>query len=209
MILVRHGETALNAESRYQGRIDPPLSARGLEQAARLRTLFTRGFDEPSASMAPRPSSWEVHVSPALRCRQTAAAALPHVHASIDARVAELDFGAFDGRTYEENLAAHGDVFRAWLSDPWGVRPPDGETLAEMRARVHAWLDSLERNVNVIAITHGGPIRVVLARLLRIPFADTWEIEVSPGDALSVPLDDDLVAVSAQDLASLPIERLR
>ena len=200
LILVRHGETTLNAERRYQGRVDPPLSERGTKQAESLRHVLARAVAEPTPNARAQDSSWQVHVSPALRCRQTARVALAQSVAHIDQRLAELDFGAFDGRTYEENLEAHGDGFRAWTRDPDGVRPPGGETLAELRMRVDAWLELLPLHYNVVAFTHAGPIRAALAHLLGLPFADTWEVEVGLGEALSIPLDGASI---------LQLERLR
>jgi broad specificity phosphatase PhoE len=182
LILVRHAETELNAERRYQGRVDPPLSERGRCQARQLGQRLARTLSADPAGHA----SLEVHSSVSDRAKRTAAIALPGWSASTDSRLAELDFGVFEGRTYEENLAAFGDRFRAWIADPEGVRPPGGETLAELRTRVHEWLDALPDDRTVIAFTHGGPIRVVLARLLDVGYADTWELEIAPCDAFRV-----------------------
>jgi broad specificity phosphatase PhoE len=186
LILVRHGETDLNAGRRYQGRVDPPLSERGRRQARELaqRLARTLGVD-PAAS-----ATFEVHTSVSERARRTATIALPGRLASSDARLAELDFGVFDGRNYEENLAAFGDRFRAWIEDPEGVRPPGGETLAELRARVHDWLDALPADRNVIAFTHAGPIRVALARALDVAYEDTWKLQVGPCDAFRLRLGE-------------------
>jgi broad specificity phosphatase PhoE len=183
LILVRHGETALNVERRYQGRIDPPLNERGAEQACRLASLVER---EIAAAGAGRTT--EVHASPSQRTLTTAALAARAFHPRLDSRLRELDFGAFDGRTHEENLSAHGDLFRAWISDPRDVRPPGGETLDELEARVAGWLEALPGEGCVVAFTHGGPIRAALGLLQGVPFTDTWRYATDPGEAVRLTL---------------------
>jgi broad specificity phosphatase PhoE len=184
LILVRHGETALNALRRYQGRIDPPLNDRGVEQARRLASLI-EGEVRAAAGAA---CIAEVHTSPSQRCLGTAALAAPTSHPLVDRRLNELDFGDFDGRTYEQNLRAFGDLFRAWISDPKRVRPPGGETLEELEARVAGWLEALPGEGFVVAFTHGGPIRAALVLLLGIPFSDAWRYAAHPGEAVRVEL---------------------
>jgi probable phosphoglycerate mutase len=179
LILVRHAETEMNAERRYQGRVDPPLSERGIRQARELARRLARTLAADPAQYA----SLHVHASVSRRAQRTGEIALPARPARLDSRLAELDFGVYDGRTYEENLAAFGPRFRAWIADPEGVRPPGGETFAELRARVHAWLDALPPDQNVIAFTHGGPIRVALALCLRVPYEEIRQLQIEPCDA--------------------------
>ena len=82
LLLVRHGETAPNVEGRLLGRMDPPLTARGEEQARVL------------AAGLPRPDL--VVASPLQRARATAEAF--GVAVRTDERWTELDYGEFDGR---------------------------------------------------------------------------------------------------------------
>ena len=185
LILVRHGETALNLERRYQGRIDAPLTERGRAQAARLRAKLEEALGH---DFRERPTV-QVHVSSAERARATAAIALPGRPHHVDDRLRELDFGVFDGATYEENLRTHGARFQAWIADPARVRPAGGETLPELEARVSRWLDSLPPGEDVIAFTHGGPIRAAISQLSAAAFESSWSVDVAPGEVvcLSVP----------------------
>jgi broad specificity phosphatase PhoE len=115
----------------------------------------------------------------------------------VKTQLRELDFGDFDSLTYEENLARHPDRFEPWLADPWHVRPPSGETLAELTTRIEAWVAHLPSGQSMVAFTHGGPIRVMLARAFRVSFADAQRIPVglcgavrlrlNAGDALITP----------------------
>lgn len=179
LLLVRHAETALNAERRYQGLVDPPLSPAGVARAERLRTTLA-SLGEGGASFR------SVHSSDRRRALQTAAVAMPGVRVTADPRLRELDFGAFDGRTWEENLAAHGDLFRAWVNDPAGVRPPSGETLDDLERRVEEWLHELPLDVDIVVFTHAGVIHVILARALGISFHQARGEAMAPGDTLSL-----------------------
>ena len=223
LVLVRHGETALNAEGRYQGRIDPPLSARGVEQGRGVGEVLGGALSDAataqgarvargggSARVATGPEAAPavtVHASDRRRALSTAALACPGAPIHPEPRLRELDFGAFDGLTCHENLEAHGDLFRCWLDAPARVRPPGGETLPELEVRIADWLDTLPRRGCLVAFTHGGPIHAILARLLRIPFLAARRHPLGPGEALRVivaPGQKRLVAppVRLQDLAT-------
>ena len=97
IVLLRHGETAYNAQRRYQGKSDIPLSARG---RARLR----------AADFAP-----DVVVVTALcRTAQTAAAVFPGARQAVEDDLREMDFGDFEGKTYGE--LKDDPAYRAWLA---------------------------------------------------------------------------------------------
>jgi alpha-ribazole phosphatase len=154
LVLVRHAEPAL--EGVCYGSLDPELSARGREQAAALADkLRGDGFDA-------------VVASPRTRAVQTAAAlGLP---VSTDERLRELDFGSFEGRTYEELERSEPELFRAWMETPTQVRFPGGESYADLRDRAVAALDELrERHGSTLVVTHGGVIRAGLATWLELP----------------------------------------
>ena len=94
--LLRHGMTACNAEGRYQGRLDVPLSPEG---AKALR----------AAEFAPE----TVYVSPLRRAVQTAQILFPTSDLETVEDLAEIDFGDFDGRTADE--MAGDPAYRAWV----------------------------------------------------------------------------------------------
>ena len=85
IVLLRHGETAYNAQRRYQGVTDVPLSPEG---RARLR----KADFEPET----------VYVTPLMRTAQTAEALFPHAKQIVVPELREMDFGGFEGRTYDE-----------------------------------------------------------------------------------------------------------
>jgi alpha-ribazole phosphatase len=159
LILVRHAETAWNEAGRYQGWEDPPLSERGVATAERIGTLLRNRC----------PKHCPVWSSDLRRAEQTACIALGRAP-RLDLRLRELDFGVFAGRTHDENLAHFGARFADWVSRPGHVAPPDGESLEALLSRTGEWLDEVRRSAaradDVVAVTHGGVIRILLERLL-------------------------------------------
>ena len=154
LVLVRHGEPALQGVC--YGSLDPELSAQGREQAAALAAeLREERFDT-------------VVASPRARAVQTAEAfGRPVV---TDERLRELDFGSFEGRTFEEIEQSEPELFRAWMETPTQIRFPGGESYSDLRDRASVALDALRaRHDSTLVVTHGGVIRAGLATWLELP----------------------------------------
>ena len=119
LVLVRHGQSELNAAGRLAGRLDAPLTDLGMVQAKAVAAALTE-FGEPRAVIS----------SPLRRAHDTAAAiGLPVV---VDERWIELDYGPYDGLALDE---VPPDIWAAWRSDSsWA--PPGGESLAALGERV-------------------------------------------------------------------------
>jgi broad specificity phosphatase PhoE len=125
LILIRHGESTGNAAGLLLGRIDAPLTERGLAQAKTLGGSLS--------------NITRVVSSPLQRARDTAAALDLGLPIEIDERWVELDYGEFDGQPLGSVPA---EVWQRWRSDPH-YRPPGGETLAEAGVRVRSACEDL------------------------------------------------------------------
>lgn len=179
LYLLRHGETAFNAEGRLQGQQDSPLTARGRAQArahgALLKTLI------------PDPDTWRVVASPLGRALDTARLAcaelgLPETAIETDDRLKELAYGAWEGLTYDEVQACHADAWAARQRDPWDYVVPGGESYAMLAARAGAFLNEIADRV--IVVSHGGTGRVLRGLYGRIaPLAAALALD-QPQDAL-------------------------
>jgi len=112
--------------------------------------------------------------SPARRCTVLAQALVARREAlapCIDARFAEMHFGAWEMRRYD---SIDHDAIALWAADTLGFRPPGGESVGDLCARVHAALDDWTRAApSLVVVTHGGPMRAALGYLLRWP-AQRW-----------------------------------
>ncbi|MEA2284147.1 MAG: 2,3-bisphosphoglycerate-dependent phosphoglycerate mutase [Solirubrobacteraceae bacterium] len=154
--LARHGQTAYNAEGRFQGHLPVPLDDTGREQAAVLA--------EAAAQVTLR-SLW---CSPLERARETAAIVAARVGLTPreDARFAETDTGDWTGRSFAEVQAEDPEGFRRFeVSDP-AFRYPGGESFAEQATRVKDGLEALRAKPDLLpalVVCHRGVIRLALA----------------------------------------------
>lgn len=179
LTLVRHATTSANLRGRYLGWRDPGLTPAGEREARRLGGLLR-------AVQAGRP--FALFSSDLARARDTASLAFPGERPTLDRRIRELDFGVFDGLTYAENVRRHGERFRRWIDDPAAHPPPGGEALGQLRARVLGWLDDLPRDRDVVAVTHGGPLRLLAAAVAALPEGFRACRSPAPASVLRTPL---------------------
>ena len=164
LVLVRHGQTAVNAEGRLQGRIDAPLTELGRRQAA--------------ASGAALPADVaRVVVSPLLRARETASAfGLPAaVPVEVDERWVELDYGEWDGAVLRSMPTEDWDRWRADVT----FSPPGGESLVALAARVQAACADLAEEAtdhDVVVVSHVSPIKAAVAWALGVGPETSWRM---------------------------------
>jgi broad specificity phosphatase PhoE len=154
ILLARHGETDWNREGRFQGHADPPLNDTGRAQAARLAAELA---DVELAA---------VYSSPLRRALETAeVVATAHDLTPIPLDpLREVDVGSWQGLTRPEIETRFPDQFARWLDYEQGWA--DGETYEEMGQRVVAALLELaveHAGKQILAVTHGGPIRAAFA----------------------------------------------
>lgn len=162
LLLVRHGETALNREHRWQGHHDSPLNAEG---RAEVQALATRVAAQSPVAL---------YSSDLPRARETAAAiaALTALEPTLDARWREVDVGEWLGLTPEEVEARYPEGYARWLAG--GTGWDEGESYPEMAARGLAAVQDVARRhagagAPVVCVTHGGVIRAIVLQVLGMP----------------------------------------
>lgn len=147
--LLRHGRTVYNAQQRYQGLADIPLSPEGeaeLKAAAEIPEV--------------------VYVSPLGRARRTAELVFPGARQVLVEDFREMDFGAFEGRNYRE--MEHDAAYRSWVDGGCEGACPGGESREEFSCRVRSAFErlmekALEDNRDwVVVVAHGGVLMAVL-----------------------------------------------
>jgi broad specificity phosphatase PhoE len=150
IVLVRHGESELIVERRFQGRLETPLSSLGRRQAARVADRLAQPHVPP---VLPLPTGLPLEIvhSPLVRASETAAAIGSAIRATSpsdvpirrDERFVEIGQGEWEGRLASEIAASDGDRLAGWRQRPAQVWAPGGEALAEVRERVTAGLSEL------------------------------------------------------------------
>ena len=166
--LIRHGETDFNAQGRILGRADMPLSAAGATQARRLGRRIAQlalPFDG-------------VYASDLTRARVTAETAFPMERVRLDERLRELDYGVFEGESWDRLGDELAVLARRWREDPYGRRIPRGESYDDVIERFEAFRAELPHDGRVAAVSHGGTIRCALYGAMGRPPRGTWQLEL-------------------------------
>ena len=196
--LVRHGATLWNSEQRFCGHSDVPLSSEGEAQARWL-----------ARSLQSHPIS-TIYTSDLLRARQTAEMIAAH-STRIEASTAwrEIAFGAWEGLTYEQ-ITQQFPSNLEFFSHPLSASPPAGETLQDLMQRVHNAFLELARSPleegDIVLVSHGGPLRVLLSIVLAIPLEQQWRLRLAPGSLSAIdflPIIDDTIPVATLALFNM------
>jgi broad specificity phosphatase PhoE len=157
VFLLRHGETEWSRSGKHTGRTDIPLTERGRELATAAGQLVS-GLREATPPAL-------VLTSPRSRAQDTARLAGFRVDA-VDERLAEWDYGEFEGRTTPEIR----ETVPGWTV--WTHPCPGGETADEVAARADGVLGyaagALDRG-DVVLVGHGHFSRVLIARWVDLP----------------------------------------
>jgi 2,3-bisphosphoglycerate-dependent phosphoglycerate mutase len=184
LILIRHGESELNARNREQrvfcGQYETPLTARGREQARQAaQSLQAMEFLRPQYAIS----------SPLSRAAETLQIILEHHGSGIERlppalALAERSHGLFEGRTEDEAYGDHpayrDDPEFAGFMDHFHRHAPEGESLAVVSARVWREVDRLwkETTGDVILVSHYNPIRCLVGQALAMPEAEILKLRV-------------------------------
>jgi broad specificity phosphatase PhoE len=191
LLLVRHGESTWNAQSRWQGQADPPLSPLGEQQA-----------EEAAERLAEIASITAVWTSDLVRARRTAeliASRLRLERVCDEPRLRERDVGSWSGLTRAEIEERWPGYLAARRS------PPDFEGDVELLARTRAGLSAAvdgSRSGELLVVTHGGVVRTIERSLGATPdrlpnLAGRWILADSP---TALALGERVVLVEPEDV---------
>lgn len=169
LCLVRHGQTDWNLEGRYQGQSDVPLNENGFAQAMQLAEQLK---GETFAA---------IYSSDLLRARQTAqpVAKMLGMPVQIEPRLREINQGEWEGVLVEDIRARYAELWSQRTVDPASVRPPGGETVGEVAARVYAALDDIARlfpTERALIVSHGLSIATAICREKGIPVGQAYTV---------------------------------
>lgn len=157
--IIRHGETSSNKNGEYYGSLDIPLNKNGRLQMKALRA--------PLASL----EVTRVYSSPSSRALESLKLCGDHLYdmVEIDSRLGELDFGEFEGKTYEEIEALYPEETKAWGRDWKSFCPPGGESFISFYHKVKAFFKELLtlQEENILIMAHSGVIKAIYAYVLQ------------------------------------------
>jgi alpha-ribazole phosphatase len=178
--LLRHGETELGGGLR--GSLDDALTDKGWAQ---MRAAVVEG------------GPWDRIVSsPLQRCARFAAELGEQLNLPVhlDKDLQELHFGAWEGQSAAALMETDAEALGLFWADPYSFTPPQGEPVSEFSSRV---LAAVARLINayaderVLLISHGGVMRLLLARARGLPREQLLNVEVAHGALFALSVDAD------------------
>jgi broad specificity phosphatase PhoE len=185
LLLAPHAPTQWNAERRYQGHVDTPLSDVGRRQAALLaRRLAEEPIDE-------------IHVSDLRRAVETAEAVAAQIPLAlrVDPRLRELAFGAWEGLTFEEVCQKFPEMTPSSETNVPRIPPPGGETLIQLADRIGSFFAEVKRELSpkrtLLVVAHRGALQVFLSLALGLPPDAWWKFRLEPASLSEINVYSD------------------
>jgi probable phosphoglycerate mutase len=179
LLLVRHGETQWNRESRFQGIRDIPLNETGKQQAEKVAEFLKEVALDFAVS------------SPMLRPRETAEIILrhhPHVNLDLEPPLQEICHGLWEGKLESEIETAFAGMLQQWQDAPETVQMPEGENLQQVWQRAIPCWDAIVKRFNSpaatkvgIVVAHDAINKVILCHLLGLSPTNFWNIKQGNG----------------------------
>jgi len=180
LILIRHGDLGEGCRGRYIGQTDAPLSPEGRHQAAAL------------AKELGRLGGARILCSPLLRTRETAGIALGADRTfAIDDDLREISFGRWESMSFAQIAAADPAAVEGWASLDEDFTFPGGESIGAFRKRIGeaAGRIAADPTGTVVAVTHGGVIRLLICLLLGLDYRHYLLFDVRPGSLSEITIE--------------------
>lgn len=196
ILWVRHGLTDYLRQNRYQGWSDTPLNREGKSE---IRSLRNRICQENVEVIFSSP------LKRALESARTLARYL-RLDVEVDERLKEMNFGAWEGMTYDEITTKFPEAFRWWERDLLTFKPAGGESINELRMRVESFLRDLaaREEETILIVTHGGVIRSSLLHFLDLPAAIFWKFELATAGLTTVNQSIDHCSLASLNWKPVP-----
>jgi probable phosphoglycerate mutase len=196
---VRHGESELVAQGRFQGQADSPLTELGRRQALLAARRIGRRTRRPALPLPAGPPHAIVH-SPLLRTTETAsliaravsggrgdAALAAPIRLLPEAGLMEIGQGEWEGRPGQEIVERWGDLLEQWRREPLAAWAPGGESLLEVDARVRPALRQLLADL-ATAEPAAAASRSQVLGYADVPSDEPWSIVVGHDGVFKVAL---------------------
>ncbi|EIM17345.1 MULTISPECIES: alpha-ribazole phosphatase family protein [Pseudomonas] len=176
--LLRHGETELGGGLR--GSLDDALTDAGWQQM-RAAVVGQGPWDRLVSSPLQRCARFAEELGARL--------ALP---VSLDPDLQELHFGAWEGQSAAALMATDAEALGQFWADPYAFTPPQGEPVLAFSERVLGAVERLHQRhagERVLLVSHGGVMRLLLARARGLPREQLLNVEVAHGALFALTVE--------------------
>ena len=175
--LIRHGHTEFTGAPNSLGQSDSDRVAGSTDVALSLdgeRAALEFGQRSDLAGIE------QVFSSPLQRAQVTAEL-VSQRQPQQDPRLAELDFGVWEGLRWQEVHDRWPDEMAAWGQDWVNIAPPEGESFLQLAERANHWLTETLADCHgqsMLACAHAGTIRAILCSALKLPLANAMSFSI-------------------------------
>lgn len=167
LILIRHGQTEMNAQNLYFGKLNPPLNDLGIEQVYMAKEKLSNiAYDC-------------IYSSPLERTKETAEIC-NYLDKEIiyDSRLEEIDFGAFEGLTFKEISEQYPNEVKEMEKNWKSFNYITGESLEELYQRAVSFLETLDYTKDNLIISHWGIINCIISYFVSGTLDTYWKFKV-------------------------------
>jgi alpha-ribazole phosphatase/probable phosphoglycerate mutase len=177
--LLRHGKPV--GGRRYRGQLDDPLSESGWQEM-----WYAASAETP----------WQAIISsPLCRCRDFAQQLSKRLSLpiTIDDRLKEVGFGAWEGQSAETLRVQDDTVLKRFYHDPVNNRPANAEPLNSFSQRVDEALQTaiqIHQGKHILIVTHAGVIRSALASTLSAPLGSMYRLSIATASLSRIRLEE-------------------
>lgn len=181
LILIRHGQTDMNKDQLYYGRLDVPINETGKEQAENTRkNLVELEIDYD-----------KIYSSPMKRAYETAEIVnYKNLEIEKDDELREMDFGIFEGLSYKEIVKKYPEEMEKLKKD-WKIYSyVTGENPFMLQKRALKFLEKIDKNKNNMVVTHWGIICTLLSFLFSSELEGYWKYQVKNGGIVIIEFAD-------------------
>lgn len=188
IVFVRHGEPVAEAKGRCYGKLDVGLSENGARQIEQTAEWLGQ-FDLAAVYSSPRSRALESAKIIARNCS---------LFVQPNENLAEINFGDFEGLSYEDVERRFPEIYQQWMHTPTTVEFPNGESFAQMQIRVTKEIQELRfrhEGEAFAVVSHGGVNRIALAYFLKIEDENIFRLEQSYAAANVIDFYNDFPVV--------------
>ncbi|EHI79198.1 phosphoglycerate mutase family protein [Fusobacterium sp. oral taxon 370 str. F0437] len=167
LILIRHGQTEMNAQNLYFGKLNPLLNDLGIEQAYMVKEKLSNIVYDC------------IYSSPLERARETAEIC-NYLNKEIiyDNRLEEINFGAFEGLTFKEISKKFPNEVKEMERNWKTFNYITGESPKEMFERAVSFLETLDYTKDNLVISHWGIINCIISYFVSGTLDSYWKFKV-------------------------------
>lgn len=167
LILIRHGQTEMNAQNLYFGKLNPPLNDLGIEQVYMAKEKLSNiAYDC-------------IYSSPLERTKETAEIC-NYLDKEIiyDSRLEEINFGIFEGLTFKKISEQYPNEVKEMEKNWKSFNYITGESLEELYQRAVSFLETLDYTKDNLIISHWGIINCIISYFVSGTLDTYWKFKV-------------------------------